>query len=441
MSNKKLYGDLIAPVYKDVVDYIFNNTDTFLTLKGGRSSAKGDTAYTCIALVLSKEIKDAFIFAPQQSGLRTGVIQQVEKVLGRIGIPYTDNKSTNVITLKNGSRFIFKGLDVTNSQKNEDVFKGLDSKVGIRFTVFDEVGALPKFSRVDTIINTVIRQEGVQIIEISNPPRNKNHKIFERYKNQELNPSCLVKHTTIFDLPSAWINDKQLEHIVQLKRTNPDEYAHSFLGIATGVDGIAYLVEDDIWLDELNLDDYYDFQIFTDEATVNATTFALYGFKNNGDIVLINTFYHSSKNDGKRYSPSQYANVFLRWIDELNKRYKFSFHEHVSQVVTDGLPFTMELKHLGIAAKSIGKLKNRTLSYNLSNKLISEKSFRIFSDKSNNIFYKQLTNATLIYDREGKPLVDKSRESGMDNDTHTHALDTFLYFCLYNQRMILKGGG
>lgn len=432
----KLYGDLLAPVYKDVYNCVNNFDKTFITLKGGRFSAKGDTVYTLVGLELAKNEADAFIFAPQQSGIKNGVMAQVLKVFKRLGLAFTTNQSINSITLTNGSRLFFKGLDASRQKTNNDIFKGLDSdkKNGVRFLIFDELSATKDFLRVDTIIQTLIRQPKIQIIEISNPPRNKTHPIYRRYRRQEQNNDTLVLHTTVYDLPIKWLNKEQIKYINDLKENNKQEYNHSILGLSGGVDGLAFEFSDkDIWTKLNDYEDYIDFQVFTDEATVNATSFCLYGITTSGEIHLIDTFYHSSKDDGNRYSPSDYAEAFHKWIIDLEIT--------PSKIITDGLPFTMELRKLGYKSQSIGKLKDRALSYYIANKLITEKTFKIVDngDNHNLIFYNQLLNAEIVYNNNDRPMIDKSKESGNDNTIHTHALDTFLYFCLANQKMLMKG--
>lgn len=434
--NKKIYGDLIAPVYKKVVDAILNNTKSNIILKGGRGSAKGDTVYTLVGIVLSQEPQDAFVFVPQQSGMRHKVMAQVSDVLNRVGIEHKVSGSINQIELTNGSLIIFGGLDASKKSVNLDISKGYASTKpnGFRFLIFDELGATEDYSRINNIINGFVRGKNkyLQIIEISNPPMNKTHSIYKRYKEMENNSKALVLHTTVYDLPKKWVNDRQIEYIDKLKHNNKTEYLHSIMGESVGTNGLAYdFREEDIWSELLEPHEYIDFQVFTDEATVNATTFCLYGITNKGEVHLVDTFYHSSKDDGERYSPSDYALKFKKWLSELDIR--------PSRIITDGLPFTMELKKLGYTAQSIGKLKDRALSYYISNKLIMENSFKIIKRNSNNIFYNQLSNATICYNSNDRAMVDKSKESGNDNNYHTHAVDTFLYFTLANQKVLLKG--
>lgn len=436
MKNKKLYGDLIAPVYKPVVEAILNNTKSHIILKGGRGSAKGDTIYTLVGIVLSQEPMDAFVFVPQQSGMRNKVIAQVSDVLNRVGIQHKVSGSINQIQLTNGSLIIFGGLDASKKSVNLDISKGYAStkKHGFRFLIFDELGATEDYTRINNIINGFVRGKNkyLQIIEISNPPANKTHPIFKRYSDMANNNEAIVLHTTVYDLPIKWVNERQLEYIKEMKKTNKREYLHSMLGQAVGVDGLAFEFNDhDMWVDLLPPEEYVDFQVFTDEAVVNATSFCLYGITTKGEIHLIDTWYHSSKDDGIRYAPSECAKFFDLWIKELGIT--------PTLIVTDGLPFTMELKKYSYNAKSIGNLKDRALSYYIANKLVMENSFHIVKRNSNNIFFNQMSNASLCYNSNDRPMIDKSKESGNDNNYHTHALDTFLYFCLANQKVLLKG--
>lgn len=441
MNNLKLYGDLIAPIYKPVVDAVFNKEYHFITLAGGRSSAKGSTVFTVASMVLANEVCDAFIYAPKYDKIGEKTVEQVKKVLFRLGIEHKVKKQPWSIELFNGSVFHFDGLDATKYKSNDDMEKGVESSKpgGIRFLIFDEIGALRNYDRVNSLIETFIRQPYCQIIEISNPPATKRHPLYKRYQQAEQDPSTLYLHTTIFDTPAEWVQEGEREYIKKLKRTNPAEYNHKYLGIATSTDGLAFNVDDTIWVEPLERSDYLSFWVCTDEATVNATTFCLYGITMNGDYHLINCYYHSSKIDGKKYSPSEYADKFNNWLNDMAVP--------ISQIFTDSPYFAQELRRKGkeldnyamAKAQSITSFKDRAKSYYLLNKCIMEGRFKIVRDNSNDIFYNQLCNASIAFNSKDEPMVDKSKESGNDNNYHTHALDTALYFCLTQQKNIFKG--
>lgn len=412
----KIYEKLVKSyAEKEYNHYIFS---------GGRSSAKGTTAYAN-AILFGK--KDIIVYVPSSKTIGLGCFNQFKNTLKRIGFEYESLKSPYQINF-NGRNTFFVGIDANNTQKDSTMFKGTETDNGIDTVIFDELATTNDSSikeRIDAIIDTLTRFNP-RFQYIFNPPRNRNHWIFDFINEMQTN--AFVIHTTIYDI-DGFIDNAVYERAESLKIANELEWKHSFLGERVGTSGMAFDINENIWT-EMH-ENYDSFYIQTDEATINATCFALLGLTLDGKIHFITNWFHSSKIDGVKYSPSQYANFFDKWFKELGIIPK--------NIFTDGIAFAVELQTLGYDSMSINNLKDRALSYYLLNKIYLNGDFKIVNRPENKMLFKQMENATLIYDTHDHPLIDKRKESNNKNEEHTHLLDTALYTCLVLQRLILGG--
>lgn len=302
----------------------------------------------------------------------------------------------------------------------------------LKFLVLEEFTAvLNVFGNLDKLTNALSSFNRHKVdrpvtIYNYNPPENHKHLV---YTWRDTKKSILGVKTTIFDLPERFKSPHDVKQALELKESNPKQFNHIYMGQPIGSEGLAFEFDESIWTHSEH--EYYHFYVQTDEGTVNATTFTLFGLTYDGDLHLLDNYYHSSKFDGQRKSPSTYANLFDKWLK--------SFEVEIASICTDGLAFSEELRKIGYKSKSIGKLKNRALSYNLLNKLICENSFKIVNSKQNILAYEQLSHAELEYNNQSMPQVSKMGERGEKNIKHTHIVDTILYMCLRLQKQILRG--
>lgn len=309
-------SQLFAPVYYD----FWKSKNTHQILKGGRSSAKGDSAYTKCVLNALQQPTDVFVYTPTSIGTADGVFSQVKKVCDRIGVPYEPKQSPLKILFSNGSRISFKSLDAVNQSKSSDFFKGVEAQHNNVFIVFDEVAALKDFSRVESIQNTYLTRNmsNVQFIYVFNPPKNKRHPIFDFVGRMEKRNS-LILHTTIFDLPEDWFSPLVWEQIARDKEINEADYRHQWLGEATGTEGLFFpnYDRDKVTLNENSYFNPVYSVIGIDYGEQNATTFVHWVFTAKGSWVRERLWYYSGRENKRELGVEKYSEEFSKWYNDI----------------------------------------------------------------------------------------------------------------------------
>lgn len=324
-------------------------------------------------------------------------------------------------------------IQMVERMKNIQFVNSKFKKQPLKYLFFEEFTAtLNVFKELDKTINAISSfnrhmNANSMIMYNYNPPPNKKHLVY-KFMDMHGNDILNIK-STIYDLREDFQSLEDIKLAEKLKISNNKQWLHIYMGEPVSEDGLAFEIREDIWKQLEN--EYKKFYIQTDEGTLNATTFGLFGMNYKGELHFITNYYHSSKIDGIKKSPSTYAYEFNKWYDELDVE--------VDMIVTDGLAFSQELKKYGFKSKSIGSLKDRALSYHLLDKLVTEKNFKIIDRPENIILYEQMSNAIIEYNSKNKPIISKKAESGNDNTKHSHALDLCLYMCLRLQKLILRG--
>lgn len=394
----------------------------------------------CITFFLPEYVKDEALLVTYSNRHKLNSALAIESILCQHG--YTDYHRKNqsdgdiIFTFANENKIHLMSLETNRLEQLLDKCKNV-TLGNVKFVVYEELtatltvfrGDLYKFYNAKSSFNRFMNENTVEIYNY-NPPENRRHSIYD-WANQNRDDMLNI-HTTIYDLPAKWQNSVDLKEAAKLKKFNPDRFAHQYLGIPSSTDGLAFSFDESIWVNRA--DDYIEYYIQTDEATLNATTFALFGVTSNYQIHMITLYYHSSKDDGVMKSMHKYGLLFQKWYDALN------LDKPYERLTTDSLAFAAQLRELGFKdARHMGGLKDRTLSYTLLNQIILDNTFKIVNVPENIIAYEQLANAELEYNQEGKPRVSKAKEASLDNKYHFHAGDTILYLCLQLQKRILRG--
>lgn len=297
MEQIKL-SELICPVYAELKTHLFKNDVYRLEIKGGRFSAKGDTVYTLISILLatSQEPCEGRVFIPLQKNIVSGVQEQIIKVLNRMGLRAQVNRSTHTITFENQSRIIIGGLYASGGVSNE-LENGADTSLsgGIRFVVFDELNVLRNYDIITKIEGTFARHKHIQFIEISNPPSNQKHPLAERYKNNANSNNCFNLKTTIYDIPKEWTTTAQWALINDWENNDNIKYRHNILGEMVGQDGLLINYEDlkFITVDELEQLKFKKTIAVIDTKSTGADNYvcAVIGITNLNQFVLRDVIY------------------------------------------------------------------------------------------------------------------------------------------------------
>lgn len=430
----KRLSDLIAPIYKE---FFFDMSYKHCILTGGRSSSKGDAAYTKAISLLISEPGRVLVYVPIQSTIRDGVFEQVLKVAKRMGVDCTPKVTAGRIIFNEGtdreSDIVFKGLAMDNSKKKDEAFKGIDSSKTILLVIFDELASLDSQQKVDVIVETVSRNTK-QIIYIWNPPRNKNHWLFDFRDNMKNESDVQVLHTTVYDLPPKWV-ESSLVNAERTKRLDKAKWEHAYMGLPTGLDDVAFPVEiSTILVDFADIKgDIEHFDVFIDNGQKDATVFCLYGITYDKNIVLLDTYYHSGRMTGQVLPDSVYVSHLIEWETQHGVQPR--------QRYCDSISFQAEANERGWDMSHLTN-KHRVTQYNLARDLVLNGQFKVLRNANNEIFLAQFQNAELEYklDRFGleKPCIAKVDNRSVPEKRQIHALDTFVYCALINYNDLRK---
>ncbi len=435
---------LIAPIYKA---FLFNEVARHLLLTGGRSSAKGDTAYTkAIKKALTKK-GVVYVYVPIENTIKDGCFEQVQTVCKRMGVEYEAKISSKEITiLATGSKIKFKGMAMENSNKKPESFKGTTSSEQVLMIVFDELASSNDSSRMDTIVETFARED-CQFIYIFNPPRLKSSWLYE-FADQcrmeaELNPDeWYVLHTTVYDLPEEWPSaQRSIENAERTKRKSVELWQHAYLGLPTSEEGVPFPGLDDCLIETEDLPEEFDkFYVFVDNGNKDATVFSLVG-KANFKLYVLRVYYDSGRETGVSKPYSDYAQELFNWLDECGmpkslQAYTFDDgrstirEEHTIPVITDSFNFTLECKKIGISGAETVSYKQREVSYDLLRELVMNEKVLFYNTDENKIGIEQMENAILeeITVRGRKVDAIKRPDNRFTAENRQiHFVDTMLY--------------
>lgn len=431
-------SDLIAPVYEEL---FFDNKSKEVIITGGRSSAKGDFAYTKMIVMLLEETCEARVFVPQQGTIRKGCFAQVQKILKRMEVvPKSVLVKDRCIILENGSTVFFDGLAMDNGNKKAEAFKGADSTLGIKMVIFDELASLDDDTRLNDIKETYGRHNP-QFLHLWNPPDNKTHWLFDFVDimgQPEIGAKIL--HTTVYDLPKRWPNIEGSIRLAEQQRLkNELVWKHKWLGLPTGVSGMAYPLEDfGVVLCEPSL--LTDWKIrhyvqFIDNGIYDSTAFLTFAICRKG-VILVDTFYYSGREQGPIPQSAQAVK-----LKEHNSHLLLTYGIDIKHSVCDSAEFAMECVALGLKVANISG-KKRDLAYSTSFNLLMSDKFKVLPVQSNLIFMEQLSNAvteTLIQGGIQKTVIKRPKNDRVPEKKQIHALDCYCYMAMTYYRQYVGG--
>lgn len=434
-TSKILLSDIVAPVYNE---FLFDWDTKEYYLFGGRIGAKGDATYTKALLALCKQKAEVRVYVPQQGTIKNGVLKQIQKVAGRLKIPFTVKTAANTIRLQNGSEIICEGLAIENTQKKAEAFKGGDSPVPIIMIIFDEVAAASDRERISVVTATYARQ-AAQTVFIWNPPRTRGHWTFDLLEEVQTliseGTNVRMLKTSIWDLPLKWTGlDGAREEARRMARFDPKGYMHAFEGIPVGLDDTAYPVsEEDILLpiDEFDLKSCDSFYAMADNGSMDATVFCLYGVNSStGTVTLINMYYHSGRETSQRKAFSIYAKEFKEFVHGVDvPEY---IRDRIEGQWCDSIVFTDECDLLGLEVPHLSG-KKRGLQYETSREVVLSGRFKVLDHDNNRLFVQQMMNANVeMVTEEGRQrqAIAKVDNRRVKEHRQIHALDTFTYLCV-----------
>lgn len=238
---------------------LYHNKDKFIILvTGGRGSGKSFNVSTFIERLLfevrhpspAKRIVHQILYTryTMVSAHMSVIPEFMEKVELDGNTKYYRSTKTDVKNLRSGGGIFFRGIKTSSGVQTAK----LKSIHGITTFVVDEAEEWVSEKEFETIMLS-IRQKGIQnrIIIVMNPTDN-NHWVYKRfiektYKLVEIDgvqvqisthPNVLHIHTTYFDNLDN-LSPEFLKETEDMKRNNPEKYAHVVIGrwadVAEGV--------------------------------------------------------------------------------------------------------------------------------------------------------------------------------------------------------------
>lgn len=227
------------PLYEDKEKFI-------ILITGGRGSGKSFNAATFIERLtfeMTEEEKIVHQILYTRYTMVSASISVIPEMMEKIELDETDKyfhtTKTDVVNRMTGSRIMFRGIKTSSGNQTAK----LKSIHGITTFVCDEAEEWTSEQDFDKIMLS-IRQKGIQnrIIIIMNPT-DSNHFIYRKYieNTHELryidgvpvqistHPNVLHIHTTYLD-NIANLSPQFVKEVEEMKKSNPDKYAHTIMG-------------------------------------------------------------------------------------------------------------------------------------------------------------------------------------------------------------------
>ena len=424
--------DLFAPIY---FKYLFKQK-RFNFLYGGRSSAKGSTAYGNMVIdLINNSNSISYVYVPLSGkSLDARSWKQIQKIINKMEISYTTNEIKHEITLQNGSKICVEGLDAINSKKSNEFFKGIDVEnedQTIYQVIFDEVASIREenLDRIRTKIKSFERFKP-NFTFIFNPPKNKNHWLID-FMDEFDDEDALKIKTTVYDLPTEWFADDLYVQWKKEAEINPTRFSHEMLGDMVGDNGLAFPNASECLVDKnfYNNKNVVNRQVVIDAGVRDATTWAVFDLTVDGYIIINDVFYHSNRQSESELSFSDYAILFHDYMQK---------YQNVDRIYCDGLPLRNEIRKYGYKVINLTK-KDRALQFSIPYNYFQDGKIKLISKDSNMIMYHQLNNAELQYvniNAKNVEVIKKVDNENIKEDKQIHTVDIVCYYFLKNYKLI-----
>ena len=232
---------------KEVYNPLFLDEEKFIVLiTGGRGSGKSFAAGTFIERLTfeyNRQMQVAHQILYSRYTMVSASISVIPEFLEKIELDGTGeffrNTKTDVVNKMTGSRVMFRGINTSSGNQTAK----LKSIKGITTFVCDEAEEWTNYDDFERIMLS-IRQQGLQnrIIIIMNPA-DSNHFVYEHFIKDthklieydgvpvqiSTHPNVLHIHTSYLD-NLEHLSEQFLNAAKEMKESDPDRYAHVFMG-------------------------------------------------------------------------------------------------------------------------------------------------------------------------------------------------------------------
>lgn len=227
--------DIIAPSFYGLHREIVNEKYTHYWLEGGRGSTKSSFVGAEIVLGLMMHPgTHAVVIRKVGVYLKDSVYEQLIWAIDKLGVSaqwLPKLSPLELVYLPTKQRIIFRGADKPKKLKSTKVATGY-----IRYIWYEECDEFNGMEEIRTINQSLMRGGAkYDVFYTYNPPKSQRNWV----NNEALasRPDRITHHSTYLDVPQAWLGEQFIVEAEHLKKVQPEQYAHEYLGEVTGTGG------------------------------------------------------------------------------------------------------------------------------------------------------------------------------------------------------------
>lgn len=321
----------ILKQFKPLFEYPY----TYYIYYGGRGGGKSEGIAQSLVLLATQKRLNILCIREFQSSIKDSSKAMLEKWIDRLGLWDVFNVTQQEILCKNGSTFIFKGLQSSNAAN-------IKSITGINITWVEEGETISQRSW-ELLVPSVTREPEPKII-VSFNPRYEDDVVYKRFILGTPPPNSFVCKINHGDNPFFESTNLETQRAYDQETLPPSEYRHKWEGELMSLD------ESALWdmrtIEKLRLDEpfirenYVRLVVAVDPATTSHETSNEYGIivagmRANGQIDVID-------DQGGIYTPFDFGNKVAQVYDDYNADVMVvegnQGGEHIRQVVLSVAP-------------------------------------------------------------------------------------------------------
>lgn len=227
--------DVIAPSFYDLHRKIDSGEYTHYWLAGGRGSTKSSFAGVEIILGLMEHPgTHAVVIRKVGVYLKDSVYEQLIWAIDKLGVSeqwLPKLSPLELVYLPTKQRVIFRGADKPKKLKSTKVATGY-----IRYIWYEECDEFNGIEEIRTINQSLMRGgKKFDVFYTYNPPKSQRSWV----NNEALvtRPDRIVHNSTYLTVPQEWLGEPFIVEAEHLKKVQPEQYAHEYLGEVTGTGG------------------------------------------------------------------------------------------------------------------------------------------------------------------------------------------------------------
>ncbi len=271
-----------------------------------------------------QEDGDMVVFRSNYADIKKSIMQEILNRFVEEGLYEfieTRQKPLQIINLLNDNIMYFEGIGGADVHRT----KGFQAHKPISLVVGEELQQVPDIANLKEATATFVRsfKDDTKTLYMFNPPRLASHWVNEYYRLKEHDSDFLCLHTSYKDIAKA-LAPQALREIELERKINPSNYKHQFLGYTEGLFGAVYadfsrdkhLITETVIKSLIKNIGVSQLLVGADPAsTVDATALMPLLLLRNGQVVVLNYFYHDPKIYG-HINNNMLAPLIKKWLYE-----------------------------------------------------------------------------------------------------------------------------